>query len=222
MQEEHRHGELVDVLVESIEGHHLGFQKRALVAAVVDQRILGVASHGLGIPRHPRRIARLLRQLRERQDFPGPVPLADHRPEETHRRHLVRIALGEAGGEEPAHGVADDDEGQTGILGPGNLAESVQVIDHVLEVTDERPLSVAASVTDMIRCVDHRAVCGEPLRHVRIAPAVLGVAVDEHHDATCRPLWVPPAVEHVSFASLERCLDHLRLHGGSITRDFSN
>ncbi len=187
--------ETADLGVEAVEGHHLGFQQGALVAVPVDQGVGAVLPHRLGVAAHPRPVGGRVGHRRLLQDLAGPAPVADDGPHEDQAGHLLGVALGVARGEQAPHGVPGEDHRQAGVLGGGDAGQRGQVVHDVLEVGDQGPLAVAVPVAQVVLGVHRRSRRRQDLGHVGVAGGVLGVPVDDDHDAVRRGGRLPRPVE---------------------------
>jgi hypothetical protein len=93
------------------------------------------------------------------------------------------MALGVAGGDQPAHRVADEHHQRAGMLLARQLHDLVQVVDHLLEVLDQHALAPGLAVADVVGTHDHGSAVHQRRGHVLVAADVLAVAVDQHDDA---------------------------------------
>ena len=105
----------------------------------------------------------------------GLPPIAG--PESTRAARLARLELREPRRHDATHRVADEHDGAIRMIVAGRACRRLEVVDHVVDALDERPLALRAPVSEMIWRVHRGAVPDEVIRDVRVARRVLAVAV---------------------------------------------
>jgi hypothetical protein len=95
--------------------------------------------------------------------------------------------------------VANEDEGDSGMLCSSDVGKCVEIIDNVVEVGDECTLPAGAPVTDVIVCVDDRSPGCERLGDMGISSTVLSVSVDDLNDPSGGTVRLPAPIEHGAF-----------------------
>ena len=125
---------------------------------------------------------------------------------------LLRVARRD----QAAHGVADQDDRQAGLLDARGLGHQPEIGHHVLAVLDQRPLALRATVAQVVGRIDHPAVGDQRVGDVVVAPRVLAVAVGEEYDIT--RLVAEPAVDCDAAAAAVELEGDGFGHGGQPTR----
>ncbi len=142
-----------------------------------DQRVRRVRRTDGGVAGQRARADRDVRDLVQGEQSARQVPGADDRPGQDERGEFVAVALGEPGGDQTAHGVADQDEGDVRVCGPCQVGDAVQVRDHVLEVLDQHPLTGRRAVPLVVGAEDRRAVRAQYGGQLGVPADVFAVAV---------------------------------------------
>ncbi|CAL2069268.1 hypothetical protein GPN2_21002 [Streptomyces murinus] len=153
---------------------------------VPDQRIGGVRGAHRRIAGERARTDRRVRDLRQRQQPPRQLPGADHRPGEDQRGQFRAVQLRVAGRDQPAHGVADQDQRQPRMRGAGEIGHGTHIGDHVLEVLDQHPLTGRAPVPHMVGRVHGGPVPGEDGGQPVVPARVLAVPVHQQGEEAGR------------------------------------
>jgi hypothetical protein len=82
------------------------------------------------------------------------------------------------------------------MLASSYLAKRMEVIEYMIEVGDERTLTVRASVTNVVIGVHNGASGYECLGNMGVSATVFGVSVDDLNDPNRGTLRLPPSIEH--------------------------
>ncbi len=148
----------------------------------------------------------------------GPVPVTQDRAKEDQAAESFGVSLGEPGGEETPHRVADHHHGQAPVGLHGDVEERGQIVDDMFEVGDEGVLAVAVAVALMVLGVDRSTLIDESSGEVAVAGCVVGVAVNDHDEPLGRTLRGPSLEVDLALRPYERRHAPVLVQIGEATR----
>ena len=104
--------------------------------------------------------------------------------------------------------MPDQEQGEPGMLDAGEIGEGVEVIDDVLEVGDQGPLAVGATMAEVIVGVDDGPPPRQRRGHMPVAASMLGIAVHDEDEPDRSDLRVPASVEDPALRAVDEALEH--------------
>ena len=106
---------------------------------------------------------------------------------------ILGVGEGVAQGDEPALGVADEEERPPGVFLPHQTVSGSNICEELAEAIHVNAWARALSVPPVVEGPAVEAPPGEVVHHVAVPPRVLGEAVDEEQDR-CRLSLGRPAL----------------------------
>ena len=159
----------------------------------VHERVGRIGLADRRIARQDRRVDRHLGELGQLEQTDQGRVDTDRRCREHERHQPVVGTLRVSGGDQAAERVPDHHDGQSGMLGAGELDDEHRVVDEQLDVLDDALLALGSAVTVVVAGVDRGALVHKRLRDVVVPARMLGQTVDDHGDE--RGVVAAPAVQ---------------------------
>ena len=102
----------------------------------------------------------------------------------------------QAGGNQPAHAVAQDEAGQPGATGVNHLPTAPDTVEIILELTDKHAVARGFTVANVVRGDDKKTFLHQGIGHMLVASTVLAQSMDQEHRGNRLPVGLPAPVAH--------------------------